>query len=186
MMTDRTQIFELARVSVRRALTLTGLVSIVTMTIVATFLVSAVMATPASGTLSSTLLARAAFEDPVDIKIKVTDGSQEVIHLPAAQDTVIQQVILAPGGQSGWHSHPGPVVVLVKSGELTIYDGESSQCVAHTYVAGQAFIDRGQGHPHLAANLSTTSNTEMWFTYFDIPPGVSPRIDVPNPGNCPF
>jgi len=154
--------------------------------IVATALTGALVATPASGTLSSTVVARAAFAEAVDIKFKVTEGHQEVIHVPDARDTVIQQVVLAPRGQSGWHSHPGPVVVLVKSGEVTFYDGESAQCIATTYVAGQAFIDRGQGHVHLAGNLSTTSNAELWFTYFDVPPGATPRIDVPNPGNCPF
>ena len=163
-----------------------GALPIVTTAVVATALTGALLATPASGTLSSTILARAGFVEAVDIKFKLSEGYQEVIHVPDARDTVIQQVVLAPGGQSGWHSHPGPVVVLVKSGELTFYDGESSQCTAHTYVAGQAFIDRGQGHIHLAANLSTTSNAELWFTYFDVPPGASQRIDVANPGNCPF
>ena len=76
--------------------------------------------------------------------------------------------------------------MLVKSGEVTFYDGESSRCIATTYVAGQAFIDRGQGHVHLAGNLSTTSNAELRLTYFDVPPGATPLIDVPNPGNCPF
>lgn len=163
-----------------------GVLPVLTAAAVATALAGALFATPASGTLSSTILARAAFVDAVDLKLKVNEGRQEVIHVPDARDTLIQQVILAPGGQSGWHSHPGPAVVLVKSGELTLYEGDSTACVAHTYTAGQAFIDRGQGHAHLARNLSTTANTEMWFTYFDVPPGTSQRIDVPNPGNCPF
>jgi quercetin dioxygenase-like cupin family protein len=177
--------FGFARMSTGKPWMVKGVLPIVTMTLVATSLVAA-LATPASGTLSSTILARAGFVEGADIKFKVSDGHQEVIHVPDARDIVIQQVVLAPGGQSGWHSHPGPVVVLVKSGELTLYDGESSQCIARTYVAGQALIDRGQGHVHLAGNLSTTSNTELWFTYFDVPPGATPRIDVPNPGNCPF
>ncbi len=160
-------------------------VPIVTTAVVAA-LTGALLATPASGTLSSTILARAAFVDPVDLKLKVDEGHQEVIHVPDTRDTLIQQVVLAPGGQSGWHSHPGPAVVLVKSGALTLYDADSGSCVAHTYVAGQAFIDPGQGHAHLARNLSTTSNTEMWFTYFDVPPGATQRIDMPNPGTCPL
>ena len=185
-MTDRSSMFGFARLNAGRLWVAKWALPIVTMTVVATALVGAVLATPASGTLSSTILARAGFVDAVDIKLRVSDGHQEIIHVPDARDTVIQQVVLAPGGQSGWHSHPGPVVVLVKSGELTVYDGESPQCIARSYVAGEAFVDRGQGHSHLAGNPSTTSNTELWFTYFDVPPGATPRIDVPNPGNCPL
>jgi quercetin dioxygenase-like cupin family protein len=153
---------------------------------VATAMVAAVRATPATGTLSSTAWARATFVDPVDIKFKIDDGQQEVIHVTDSQDVLIQQVVLAPGGQSGWHSHPGPVIVLVKAGRLTFYDGESPECATRTYSAGQAFIDRGQGHVHLARNLSTTDNAEMWFTYVDVPPGAGARIDAPDPGTCFF
>lgn len=150
-------------------------------------LAGAVLATPASGVLSATVVARAAFADPVDIKFKVdTGGGQEVIHAPNAQDTVVQQIVIGPRGQTGWHSHPGPVVVLVKAGALTFYSGDDPTCTARTYTAGQAFIDSGQGHVHIARNLSTTENLELWATYFDVPPGASIRVDAPNPGNCAF
>jgi quercetin dioxygenase-like cupin family protein len=178
-MIDRTSTFGVPRLSRNRPLMAKGALLVVTTAVAATALTGAVLATPASGTLSSTILARAGFVERVDIKFKVTEGNQEVIQVPDARDTVIQQVVLAPGGQSGWHSHPGPVVVLVKSGEMTFYDGESAPCTTHTYVAGQAFIDRGQGHIHLARNLSTTSNAELWFTYFDVPPGATPALMSP-------
>ena len=146
----------------------------------------AVLATPGSGVLSATVFARAAFADPVDIKFKVEDGSQEVIHAPNARDTVVQQIVIGPGGQTGWHSHPGPVVVLIKSGTMTFYSSEDPACGSRTYSAGQAFIDSGQGHVHTARNESMTDNLELWATYFDVPPGGGFRIDAPNPGNCAF
>ena len=34
----------------------------------------------------------------------------------AAPDFAVQQVTLAPGGATGWHTHPGPAYVLVRSG----------------------------------------------------------------------
>lgn len=145
-----------------------------------------VLATPGSGILSGTVVARANFLDPVDIKFKVNDGRQEVFHVPNAMETVMQQVIIAPGGQTGWHSHPGPVVVLVRSGVLTFVSKENAGCTQRNYSAGQAFIDSGQGHVHLAANLSGTENLELWATYFDVPPGGAFRIDAANPGGCPF
>lgn len=161
------------------------LVFVTMVTALATALAGAVLATPGSGILSGTVVARAGFVDSVDIKFKVVDGRQEVFHVPDAQETVMQQVVIAPGGQTGWHSHPGPVVVLIKSGELTFYSEESSGCVVRTYSAGQAFIDSGQGHVHLAGNLSATENVELWATYFDVPPGGAFRLDAADPGICP-
>ena len=149
-----------------------------------TALVGAALATPSSGIVSAIIVARAAFVDPVDLKFKTEAGHQEVIHAPELLETVMQQIIIGPGGSTGWHSHPGPAVALIKSGELTLYSSEDPTCTPRTYSAGQAFIDPGQGHAHLARNLSTSENVEVWVTYFDVPAGGSPRLDEANPGNC--
>ncbi len=93
----------------------------------------------------------------------------------------MQQIVIAPGGNTGWHSHPGPVVVLIKSGQMSFYEED---CTLRTYSAGQSFIDKGQGHVHIARNESQSENLELWATYFDVPPGGAFRIDAPNPGNC--
>jgi quercetin dioxygenase-like cupin family protein len=151
---------------------------------VATVIAAAALATPSSG-IFSTIVARAAFVDPVDLKLKIDFGNQEVLHVTNARDTIVQNLLFQPGGQTGWHSHWGPTVVLVKSGSLTLYDGEDPTCTGRTYTAGQAFIDRGQGHVHLGANLGSET-AELWTTFFDVPPGESPRIDAPDPGTCPF
>jgi len=146
---------------------------------------SAALFTPGAG-ISSFVHVRASFVDPTDIKFKVGDGKQEVIHVPDARETVVQQITIGPGGQTGWHSHPGPVVVLIKAGELSFYDSDDPTCTVRSYSAGQAFIDRGQGHVHIARNESTTQNLELWATYFDVPPAGVFRIDAPLPGNCSF
>ncbi len=144
------------------------------------------LATPPSGILSGTVLARAAFLDPVDVTFKVNEGSEEVIHVRNARETAMQQIVIAPGGNTGWHTHPGPAVALIKAGELTLYSGDDPTCTGRTYSAGQAFVDSGQGHAHMARNLSLTENLEVWVTYFDVPPGTSFRLDAPDPGNCRF
>jgi quercetin dioxygenase-like cupin family protein len=156
---------------------------------VATALTGVVLATPGAGVLSATVVARGTFADPTDIKFKVDTVGQEVIHVPDAQQTVVQQIIIGPGGHTGWHSHPGPVVVVVKDGILTFYSSEDPACTPRRYGAGEAFIDRGQGHVHIARNESTTENLELWATYFDVPPPPPVnnfRIDRPTPGNCSF
>jgi quercetin dioxygenase-like cupin family protein len=142
------------------------------------------VATPPSG-VSGTVWARGSFADPVDLKFKITQGNEEVILAPNAQQTVMQSIVIAAGGHTGWHSHPGPVVVLVKSGELTLYSADDPTCTGRTFSAGQAFIDRGQGHVHLARNIGSV-DTELWVTYFDVPPGGAFRIDAADPGTCGF
>jgi len=137
------------------------------------------------GIISAAVVARGAFQQPVDIKIKVDQGSEDVLHVSHAQDTIMQQIVLAPGGFTGWHSHPGPAIALVKAGTLTVYSAEDAGCEPVTYAAGQAFVDPGQGHVHNAYNLSATDNAEVWVTYLDVPPDAAgPRIPQPAPGNC--
>jgi quercetin dioxygenase-like cupin family protein len=145
------------------------------------------VATPPEGILSAIVFARASFADPTDVKFKINlpGPGREVIRVNNSQETVVQQLIFAPGGHTGWHSHPGPVVVLIKSGQLSFYDGEEPTCTVRTYSVGEAFIDSGQGHVHIARNEGT-ENLELWAIYFDVPPGGSPRIDADSPGNCPF
>ena len=142
--------------------------------------------TPSFRILSAPVFARASFADPTDIKFKVKGQSQEVIQVNNARETVIQQIVIAPGGNTGWHSHPGPVVVLIKSGQMSFYDSEDPTCTVRTYSAGQAFVDSGQGHVHIARNESQSENLELWATYFDVPPGGAFRINAPDPGNCSF
>ena len=96
----------------------------------------AAVLTPSFGIVSAPVLARASFADPTDLKFKIKGQSQEVIQVNNAQETVIQQVIIAPGGHTGWHSHPGPVVVLIKSGQMSFYDSEDPTCTVRTYSAG--------------------------------------------------
>jgi quercetin dioxygenase-like cupin family protein len=144
------------------------------------------LATPGSGVLSAPVLARASFVDPVDMKIKIGDGRQEVLHIPDARESIVQQIIISPGGQTGWHSHPGPVIVLIKTGAMTFYDGDDPTCSPITYSAGQSFIDSGQGHVHIAWNESASEDLELWALYLDVPPAGAFRIDAPAPGNCAF
>ena len=151
-----------------------------------TAVVRTAVATPPSNIVSGTVLARASFLVPTDLKIKVDDGSQEVIHAPELQETVIQQIIIGPGGSTGWHSHPGPAVAMIKAGALALYSSEDPTCTPRIYLPGQAFVDHGQGHVHMARNLSPTDNLEVWVTYFDVPPGGPVRLDAANPGNCGF
>jgi quercetin dioxygenase-like cupin family protein len=131
-------------------------------------------ATPGSG-VTAPVLARGLLGEQLKLKIKKKDRS----------DVVVQQLTIAPGGHTGWHTHPGVVVVVVKAGTLTFYSADDPTCTGIDYDAGEAFVDEGHGHVHIARNEGAT-NLELYATYFEVPPGGLFRLDVPAPGNCPF
>jgi hypothetical protein len=145
---------------------------------------TAVVASPGSPTVVATIMARAGFASPVDIKLKVGD-TPEVLHVPAARDTVMQRIVFQPGNVTGWHSHPGPAIALITRGELWLYDGDDPSCTPEKFGVGQAFVDSGQGHIHMARSSPSQAETEVWVTYLDVPPGSGPRADVADPGFCP-
>jgi quercetin dioxygenase-like cupin family protein len=148
--------------------------------LVALILAGQALGTPASGVISGTVLARADFVERVDVKFKIgTSHGIQVSSARGAGDVVVQEIVLAPGGSTGWHTHPGPAVALIKSGMLTLTDADG--CASRTYSAGQAFVDPGQGHVHLGANPGS-ENAVVYVTYFDVPAGSGPRIDADDPG----
>ena len=137
------------------------------------------LGTPGSSVISAPILARGDFTDQVDVKIKFErDGSINVSNAPDAGEVVVQEITIGPGGTTGWHSHPGPVVVVVKQGTLPYVRAVGGECADTAYPAGTAFVDPGQGHAHTAFNLGS-DNLVLYATYFDVPVGGSPRIDVP-------
>ena len=137
--------------------------------------------TPGSGVLSGPILARGDFVERVDVRIKAATGHGLVVsNAPGAGEVVVQEIVIAPGGTTGWHSHPGPVVVVVKAGALTYVSQDKGVCYEKTYPAGKSFIDPGQGNAHTAFNRGT-ENLVLIATYFDVPVGGSQRIDVPVP-----
>ena len=100
-------------------------------------------------------------------------------------NTVAPRNGITPGGYSGWHTHPGPSVVLVKSGIATVYDGDDPSCTPMVYPAGTGFVDPGDGHVHMVRNEG--ADTLITQAFQIIPAGEPRRIDVPtSPGNCPF
>ena len=135
---------------------------------------------------SSTLLGRATFGDPADqtFKVKRLTGDWHVeIKAKPALDLAVQSILFQSGGQSGWHSHPGPVFIQVVSGTMTFYESDDPTCTPIVRTAGQGYLDVGD-HAHIARN-ETAAPAQNIVTYF-APPGAALRIDEPNPGNCPF
>jgi quercetin dioxygenase-like cupin family protein len=108
---------------------------------------------------------------------KVTVKSREDV------DVVTTQATLAIGGYTGWHSHPGPVLVTVIQGTLTVYN--APKCRPRVYHAGEGFVEKSPV-VHVVRNEGTE---EAKFTAtFIIPVAAARRTDEPQPteGNCPI
>jgi quercetin dioxygenase-like cupin family protein len=76
-----------------------------------------------------------------------------------ATNLVFQEVTIAPGGHTGWHRHPGTLLVVVKSGTLTRV---TADCRAHTYTAGLAFVETSGVHE--GRNLDASVPVELLVT----------------------
>ena len=74
--------------------------------------------------------------------------------------------------------------MIVKSGTSTFYRGDDPDCTPVVHPAGSAYVDPG-GVVHTARNESVTEDLVLLVTR-PVPEGAAPRIDEPNPGNCPF
>ncbi len=64
------------------------------------------------------------------------------------------------GAHSGWHTHPGPSLITVISGELTVYEADSCTTPV-VYHAGESFTDLGCGDVHLVRNEGTVCAVNM-------------------------
>jgi quercetin dioxygenase-like cupin family protein len=84
-----------------------------------------------------------------------------------------------PNSSTGWHSHPGKTLVTVQSGAFTVYHDD---CHAHTYVAGDAFVELPSS-VHVGRN-ETSGTVELGVVFFGVPIAGSPRIDQPQPDGC--
>jgi quercetin dioxygenase-like cupin family protein len=133
-------------------------------------------ATPPSGSTSE-VIARGTLPAGT-VYVAPIRGALVVIKGPMDLATV--HVTVAPGGSIGWHSHPGPTMVAVKAGTVTLY--EARGCTRRQVSAGGAFAEQ-PGDVHLLRNEgSVTAETIVTFI---VPVGAPVRIDQPQPSNCP-
>jgi len=101
-------------------------------------------ATPQSG-VSSVTIAQGPFEK-IDVFTKTdidtgnaTEFWKAMIHTKGASRLFVVQNTVVPGGSFGWHSHPGPTLVIVVAGTATEYHGDDPTSTPQVHAAGTTF-----------------------------------------------
>lgn len=126
-------------------------------------------ATPPSGNIARTELAVGTTTKPIYINTK---GAESKFH--------IQSLTIAPGADSGWHTHPGPEYTIIKSGTVTIQ--KAGQCQPEQLGPGQVHFVEG-GVSHRAYNEADVP-VELYVTY-TVPVNEPTRGDQPDPCRAP-
>lgn len=173
--------FEISKLKNRRLVYIAAIVAVGAFICAAPLVVEA---TPPSG-VSFSPVGRATL--PEFRVIRIDKSPQWRVGLLAAQplDVATQVVTFQPGGYSGWHTHPGPVFFTVRTGTLTVYEGDDPSCTPHTFSAGTGTVEAGTAtHIHIVRN-ETDTVAEAVVTYL-VPIGAPLRTDLPDPGNCTF
>lgn len=101
---------------------------------------------------------------------------------PNGTEVSIQHIRLGANAATGWHTHPGPVIVTVVAGSFTFEDAAQNQCRSATYVAGEGFVDEGFGHVH--RGVAGDSGAELYAVFMAPPGSGNPLIPAPAPSEC--
>ena len=92
-------------------------------------------------------------------------------------DVYVSLIKIEPGGHGGWHSHPGPSFITVKSGTAAFLD-ECDNFTPHAYPAGTGFVEDA-ACVHLLANEGDV-DLEVIVVQI-VPLGAPRRIDETAP-----
>ena len=109
-------------------------------------LAAVALGSPGSGNAITTLVT-ANFDQSVHL-----NSDRVKFQTKDATDVRIQKIVFAPGAFSGWHHHPGMVLLSVESGAVTF---TGSDCIPHAYGPGlpngAAFAEGGDDPTQVAS-----------------------------------
>ena len=116
-----------------------------------------------------TPLAAALVPGPIDIDRR---------HL---SNVVSVRIDFRAGDTTGWHSHPGPVLVQVVSGAVTLRHAAHGRCLSQVVRAGHGFFE-APGAVHVAENPRPAP--AVLYATLVLPPGAGPEVSAPIPAPC--
>ena len=130
-------------------------------------------ATPAVDVFN-TLIAEPVLLEELDVAAE-TDTEEIELKTRGFWECRVVESRVPPGGDFGWHSHPGPKFVMITAGTLTKYEADGSSA---DYPAGTGFVDP-PGAVHTGGNEGDVELKVVAFLL--LPAGAPLRIDEPAP-----
>lgn len=156
----------------------TAAIAVLAMLVTLTAFVAATKASPPTGGVTATVLARGTFDgfnvrsDPLG---PIADFRA---HSTGQVDLVVRRHDYPAGSATGWHGHPGPIFITVTQGQLTYYEYSDPTCAPHVVTAGHGFVDDGGGH--IVRNETTQPAQDI--SVIVAPVGSAFRSELTAPG----
>jgi quercetin dioxygenase-like cupin family protein len=149
------------------------------------------LGTPAAGFLFNNILSLGSIDTDVREHVRVElDAAADVaagehkhdrdddwsarISTQGPSNFIVQDLAILPGGFTGWHSHPGLLLVTVTEGSIEWYN---SNCGLHVYNTGDSLTENTE--PHYVRNVGPV-NARLMVTYV-IAKNQPRRIEQPAP-----
>ena len=139
------------------------------------------MATPTIGAWYNVILSLGTANGDINTHAHVAiPGSEEgfsaQLETEGPANFIVQEIKFSPGGTTGWHNHPGVLLLTLAadSGPIDWYD---ANCVKRTYRAGDSWTESTSLH-------DVVNNSAMdahFIVTYVVPKGVSKRTDKAAP-----
>jgi quercetin dioxygenase-like cupin family protein len=133
-------------------------------------------ATPPQGFTAENIIGPVVL-DEADTKVMSEDWGVK-FQTKGVSDLYVTRITIVPGGHGGWHSHPGPSIIMVKSGTATFLDDCDNPIAPRVYPAGAAFVEDAEC-VHIVGNAGDT-NLELIVLQI-VPKDAPRRIDEQAP-----
>jgi len=132
---------------------------------------------PSKEGFTVTPLAGAVLKHNIDTRAETDDWEVE-LKTWGESEVFFTHIRLAPGAHGGWHSHPGPSIIAVRSGTATFYDDCIDPTVPMRFPAGTGFVEDA-GCVHILVN---EGDVDLEVVVMQIVPRGAPRrIDEADP-----
>ena len=138
------------------------------------------LATPSLGVLYNNILTTGSANRDIHAHAHVAvpgteEGFSAELETEGPSNFIVQDVIFGPGGTTGWHTHPG-ILMLSLTADSASVDWYDAHCNKHVYNAGDSWTEGTTVHD--VVNSSTSVNAHFVVTYV-VAKGQNKRTDIP-------
>jgi hypothetical protein len=143
---------------------------------------SAAVQTAGGAPAVDVLTGRSGSPDAISAQLRLRldgDGRTHVMNMADVGNLQLAKLTFQPGDLVDWHVHPGPVLVIVEEGVLTVTTARD--CVARDYGPDQVYIEQGPGDTLKVSN-ETGQPTVIYALFFQLPADGPLTIFQDDPG----